>query len=193
MPKPSGIYCPACLHQGIESELTAQPSGHVCPLQGHKYPDYGMLMSMKPKMRPLVVREKQPEGTIILQVWTYPGVQQALQARFPANLMTTLSALLTALADGDTFIVEGEHVRELKEAGIECRSGRDVVGLANTNRQFKQSVEEAQMQQKVLAPLMKLLAAAGGQNQQEPYEDSAEVPGETMVRGIPKPQPSRQF
>ena len=189
MPRPSGLFCPACDRQGIESELIADLRFHKCP-QNHQYPSYAQLMALKPRMRPLVVNEKQPVGTVTMSVWVYPEAQHAMAARFPNNLQTTLCSLMTALADGDTFIVEGEHVRELRELGHDVSHGRDVVGLARTNKQLQQALDEARMQQRVLEPFMKLLAgavhgaggagggaAAGGQqsaiSEGEPYEQEA--------------------
>src|ERR1700691_821822 len=102
MPRPSGIFCPACDRCGVESELIVELRHHKC-IYNHQYPNYQSLMAMKPRMRPLVVTEKQPQGTVIMQVWVFPEVQQALSTRFPSNLMTTLCSLMTALADGDTF------------------------------------------------------------------------------------------
>src|SRR5271167_10679 len=128
-PKAMGIYCPYCDQQAarggtqMDSMMLRDTIGGVngemvlkCHMAGHKL-DYQRLLSMNPRKQKLIINEKQPQGTTVIGVWIYPEAMARLRDRFPSNLMTTLCSLMTALADGDTTIVEGEFVREMAQLG----------------------------------------------------------------------------
>lgn len=211
MSKRTGVYCPACDRTGIDSEMIVQSGGFrgdgamlKCTAAGHAF-EYSKLMSLKPRMMRLAITEKQPANTTTLSVWVYPEVLQRLQERFPQNLNTTMCSLMTALADDDTLIIEGEHTRELREMtkdlGIQISKGRDIVGLAKTNVLLKQEVEAMRLQMKMLEPVMKLLgmaaagsdeAAAGQANPLAALAALAQQPVATGATAEPLHQPPHQ-
>lgn len=130
--------------------LTGQGMRAKCG-RGHSA-DFSQMTGWRKVTLPLV--EKQPVGSIAQPVWMMPEVIQALQSRYPQNLQTTLCSLMTALADGDTIILEGQHVREMRqlqagnpEAHL-IEKGRDVVGIARENGSLRAAVNELQDQLK---------------------------------------------
>jgi hypothetical protein len=190
------IFCPICDQSGMESLMqkvrhTASPDGQMTVrcARGHEY-DYQRLLELKPRMQKLQLTEKQPVNTVAQQFWVYPEVLSALQRRFPQNFMTTICAALTALADPDTVMIEGEHARALRATGV--ARGRDIVGLAAENARLTTQVNELKIQMKVLEPFLK---AIGGQL---PTGETAEEVGATVeyatdamgakVHGIPAPK-----
>ena len=222
--KPIGIFCPACDRTGHESlmikDTSTKAEGQVvrCLLNNHRF-EYARLLALKPRMVKLALNEKQPGNTIVMQVWVYPEVQEALRQRYPQNLQTTLCALMTALADPDTVMIEGEHARALRDAGV--TRGREIAGLGTVIQQLEQQVAEAAIREKALAPLMQMMsqaaaasgggvaAVSGGLPEQESPAARASSPAatrqptgdpvmdamlETMeeptVHGLPKPVPS---
>ena len=75
----------------------------------------------------------------------------------------------TALADGDTIILEGQHVREMRQLQVgvsdakPIEKGRDVVGIARENGSLRAAVNELQDQLKnVKATPAQGGTAAGG-------------------------------
>ena len=117
-----------------------------------------------------------PPSCIIQQVWVASRSVGHADKRFPQNLMTTLCATITALADPDTVMVEGEHAREMRALGVE--RGRDVLALAKRVKEMNLELEEMRIRERALAPLLKALGGAQAvpslAGQQEP---SATVDG----------------
>lgn len=189
MSKLTDIFCPACDRQGIESPMISEQTGYRCQVQSHRY-EYMKLMSLKPRMRAYNFVEKQPTSTIVQQVWVHPEAWQALQQKYPQNLMTTICSLLTALADGDSMILEGEHVRQMAALGI--TKGRDIVGLAQTNIDMQKELAELRIREKALEPIMRTLGG-GLQTQQmqpQPEEENASTARNLPPRVVvPEPLP----
>lgn len=169
------IFCPACDKMGQSSKMlkvmhSAGEGMRVkCTAGLHMY-SYERLMQLNPRKEQLVLNEKMPPSCIIQQVWVHPEAWQMLQKRFPQTLMTTLCATLTALADPDTVMVEGQYAREMRELGVE--RGRDVLGLAKRVKEQGAELEEMRIRERALAPLLKALGGATGvqqaTSQQEP-------------------------
>lgn len=166
------IYCPACDRQNITESMftkdtTTKTDGMVvkCTMMGHRF-EYDKLMKLNPRKVKLQLFEKQPGNTTTIGVWIYPEALAVLQQRFPDNLNTTLCSFMTAVADPDTLIIEGQEARQLRESGVV--KGRDIHGLAEVVGQLQTENAELKMQLKVLEPILKMLGvAAGGQQQQQ--------------------------
>jgi hypothetical protein len=135
---------------------------------------YERLMQLNPRKEQLMLTEKMPPSCIIQQVWVHPEAWAMLAKRFPQTLMTTLCATLTALADPDTVMVEGNYAREMRTLGVE--RGRDVLGLAKRVKELEAECEEMRIREKALAPFLKMLAQAGGAAT-NPVEPTATVNG----------------
>lgn len=205
-PKAIGIFCPLCDQQAqrggtqIDSMMLRDTIGGVngemvvkCHLQGHKIP-YDRLLAMNPRKQKLIVNEKQPQGTSTMAVWIHPEALQRLRERFPSNLMTTMCSLMTALADGDTTIIEGEYVREITQLGISVTKGRDFAGMAQELVSLRRTVEELQAKVRSRQPkakpavddatalLIKQMAEKLGMTVPQPAVEPAEPPtdGPTM-------------
>lgn len=183
MPSPSDvlpIWCPECDARNTPSKIirllhTRTPSGAMmvkCIRCGQTMP-YETLMARHPRMDRPVLTEKQPANTLQIAVWIYPEALEALRRRFPDNLQTTLCATMTALADHDTVLVEGEHARAMRELGV--NTGRDVLGLARQVKALTGQLEEARVREKALEPFLKLIAgaAAGTAGQHVPGSSSS--------------------
>lgn len=174
------IFCPMCDKQGISSKMirvmrSAGEGMRVrCGAMGHTY-NYETLMKLNPRKEQLVLNEKMPASCIVQNVWVHPEAWAMLQKRFPQTLMTTLCATITALADPDTVMVEGQYAREMKTLGVE--RGRDVLGLAKRVKELEAENEEMRVREKALAPFLKMLAQAGGAVQ-NPAEPTATVGGQ---------------
>ena len=108
-----------------------------CLAANHTY-DYERLIALKPRMQKLAFNEKQPASSVAQQVWIHPEAQSALHQRWPGNFMTTVYSIFNSLADGETFLVEGEYARELAAAGI--TKGREVAGMLATINQLRAQV-----------------------------------------------------
>lgn len=161
------IYCPACDRQNITESMfvkdtTTKTDGMVvkCTMMGHRF-EYDKLMKLNPRKVQLQLHEKQPGNTTTIGVWIYPEALAVLQQRFPANLNTTLCSFLTAAADPDTLIIEGQEARQLRDSGV--AKGRDIHGLAEVVGQLQTENAELKMQLKVLEPILKMFGAAFGQ------------------------------
>lgn len=185
----SQIYCPRCdrlEHGTTQSRMINSHSGYKCTAGLHRM-TYAELMSHKPRMEKLVINEKQPGNTSQLAVWIYPEALERLRARFPSNLMTTICSLFTSLADPDTLVIEGEHMRELRELGV--HRGRDIVGLAKSVKSLTDQLEESKKQSDQYSGIAKLLAAfsgGGGLGQGGP---PAEVLAQALTGNIPEEKP----
>jgi hypothetical protein len=161
----TGIYCVLCDRQGIMDSMMIQHQAKggilTCSVQNHQI-EYSKLMAMKPRMVRLQITEKQPQNTVVQQVWVYPEVLTALRERFPTNLMTTLCAIMTAISDPDTIMIEGENARKLRELGV--HKGSDVIGLAEAQKSTQEAMEKLRADVKAFEPMMKLVAALTGNN-----------------------------
>ena len=165
------IYCIACDRQNIDSLMVKDTSTSAegmivrCLAQSHRF-DYNKLMALNPRKVKLQLHEKQPGNTTTVAVWVYPEVLAALQKRYPDNLQTTLCSFLTAIADPDSIVVEGEHARALRDSGVS--RGRDIMGLAEIVKQQEQELETARIQMKALGPMMAMFQqfAGGGAGMQ---------------------------
>jgi hypothetical protein len=146
-----------------------------CIAQGHQY-NYETFMRLNPRKEQLALTEKMPPSCVIQQVWVHPEAWAMLMKRFPQTLMTTLCATITALADPDTVMVEGNYAREMRELGVE--RGRDVLGLAKRNKEMSAELEEMRIRERALAPLLKALGGAVGvQQATAQQEPTASVDG----------------
>jgi hypothetical protein len=125
-----------------------------CANQLHTY-NYPTLMKMNPRMDKPDFIEKQPPNTVTLALWVYPEVLESLKQKFEHNLNTTLCSAITALADPDTVLIEGEHAREIASLGI--KRGREVLGLAREVKELRTKLERAQIQMEALAPIFQAM------------------------------------
>src|SRR5579863_1028838 len=154
------LWCPACDRAQAPSRMVRQlhskQEGMVlrCAGMGHTY-SYDRLMSLHPRMDKPDQPERQPPNTIVHQVWVYPEVLAALRNKFPQNLATTLCSCLTALADADTVLIEGEWAREMAALGI--KRGREVLALAKEVKELRDKVKELQMKEDMLANFFRAL------------------------------------
>lgn len=170
--KLTGIFCPVCdrIEHGktqsrmVDSQLGMNHKGNYhCSGMGHKM-SKSQLESLNPRMLKLQVTEKQPGNTSQQTFWIYPEALDALRTKFPNNLMTTICSLFNTLADPDTIVIEGEHMRELRTLGV--HRGRDIVGLAKANQSLQEQLKEmtaAQKQYEMVAKLLSMAGGAGGQ------------------------------
>ena len=175
------LFCPACDKTGISSRMvkvmhSSNEGMRVkCTAQGHLY-SYERLMQMNPRKEQLSLIEKMPTSCVIQQIWVHPEAWAMLLKRFPQTIFTTLCATLTALADPDTVMVEGQYAREMRELGVV--HGRDVLGLARQVKELSREVEDMRIRERALAPLLKALGGATGLSNATPQEEpSATVNG----------------
>lgn len=140
-----GIYCPACDRQQIDSLMrkTVHQAGEgmmvSCTVAQHRY-SYERLMALNPRKQKIQFTEKQPVGSSTQQFWIHPEALNGLRARWPENTLTTLYSLFNALADGETFLVEGEYARELAAATPPITKGREVAGMLHTIAQLRAQI-----------------------------------------------------
>jgi len=111
----------------------------ACTVANHRY-TYERLMALNPRKQKLQFNEKQPANAIQQSFWIYPEVLAALHERWPGNMMTTMCSLFSALADGSSFLVEGEYARELAQAKPPITKGREIAGLLHTIDQMKAQI-----------------------------------------------------
>lgn len=197
--KSIGIFCKLCEQMGDSNSLLYRDSGGVTGqgmrvkcARGHSV-DYQQISGWRKQTLPLI--EKQPVGSIAQPVWMMPEVISALQSKYPQNFMTTLCSLMTALADGDTIILEGQHVREMRQlqAGNPdahlIEKGRDVVGMARENSSLRTAVNELQDQLKNVKAQPVGGATGGGGSDHALLLAMAEKLGMTLPGSQPQPTP----
>lgn len=163
----SGIFCPACDKSGTPTQLVRQMAAKQegmllkCPTCSRTY-SYAALMDPKnlnpPRKVKLEFTEKQPAGFITLPLWLHPEVVESLRRKFPSNLLTTLSSAVTALADPDSVLIEGEYAREMASIGI--RRGREVLSLAKEVKELRDAVAAARLREETLAGFFRSLGLA---------------------------------
>lgn len=152
--KATGLFCPWCRQMNDPYSMLYRDAGgqtgqgmRLKCSRGHSG-DYNQIMNMRPDKQQLALTEKQPVGTVVQTVWAFPEALQALHQRYPQTLMTNLCSLITAIADGDSILIEGEHVREIRTIAAPdahpVEKGRDVVGLARENATLRAAVNELQ-------------------------------------------------
>lgn len=198
----TGIYCLACDRAQTPALLQRQLSGKSegmllkCPTCQRVY-SYASLMDPKnqrPRMLKSDLPEKQPPGTIIHQVWVYPEVLAALQAKFPQNLATTLCACFTSLADQDTVLIEGEWAREMAALGV--KKGKEVLALAKEVKELRDKVRDYQLKEEALQGIFRAMGLAGMPQLANPAagptsSTSPAIP--TDAAGTPLQPPRAQF
>lgn len=163
----TGIWCVQCDNAGTPARLVKQlhskTEGMVLRCTGcqRTFP-YAALLAQHPRMDQPTFVEKQPPGSLVVSIWIYPAVLEALRAKFPQNLATTLCDVMTSLADPDTVLIEGENARQFAALGI--KRGREVLGLAREVVDLRVKLEEATVRERALAPIFAALGlAAAGQ------------------------------
>lgn len=172
------LYCIECDKSGISAKMMKVMHSRgegmqvKCVSCGRQY-NYATFLKLNPRKEKLALAEKMPPSCIIQQVWVHPEVWSMLQKRFPQTLMTTLCSILTALADPDTVMVEGDYAREMRSLGVE--RGRDVLSLAKRVKELTREVEEMRIRESALAPLLKALGGAAWIQQSVPSQVSSSV------------------
>lgn len=155
------IWCPQCDRAGNPSRMIKQQGGHrtegmaVKCANGLHMLTYSKLMSLNPRMDKPDFIEKQPPGTVTMTIWVYPEVLEALRQKFEHNMNTTMCSAVTALADPDTVLIEGEHAREIASLGI--KRGREILGLAREVKELRTQLERAKIQMEALAPIFQAM------------------------------------
>lgn len=188
----TGIYCPACDLAQTPARVVRKLGGSrqegmlvQCP-QCQRVYNYSALMEKNPRMDQLPAMEQQPKGTVIQSIWVYPEVMEALRQKFPQNLQTTLCSLLTAVADKDTVVIEGEYAREM--AGLGIKRGREVLALAKEIRELREQVTVMKLERQTLQQFFGALGMAMPGPAQSPIQQSQAQP--TMqLDSITQPQP----
>lgn len=164
----TGYWCVECDKPGrtparLVKQLHGKTEGMVfrCVGCNRTFP-YAALLAQHPRMDQPTFVEKQPPGSLVVSIWIYPAVLEALRQKFPQNLATTLCDVMTSLADPDTVLIEGENARQFAALGI--KRGREVLGLAREVVDLRAKLEEATVREKALAPIFAALGlAAAGQ------------------------------
>lgn len=158
-----GVYCPRCDKAGTPSrvirQMAAKQEGMLvkCSSCGAVY-NYQQLMASHPRMDKVDFVEKQPPNTQIVPLWLHPEIVTALQSKFPSNLLTTLHSAVTALADPDCVLIEGEYAREM--AGLGIRRGREVLALAREVKELREAVAAAKLKEDTLRQFFSSLGMA---------------------------------
>lgn len=194
----TGIYCPACdlaktPARVVRKRGDAKQEGMLvqCP-QCQRVYNYSALMAQHPRMDPLPTVEQQPKGTIIHPVWAYPEVIEALRQKFPQNFQTTLCSLLTAVADPDTVVIEGNYAREM--AGLGIKRGREVLALAKEVKELREQVAQLKLERQTLQQFFGALGMAmpGAMQMQPPAQlQQSPMPAENIAAPPPHPSFSR--
>lgn len=189
-----GIYCPQCDRTNsppslLQRQMASKQEGMLmrCPACNRTYA-YAALLALKPRMLQPEFVEKPPQGTVTIAVPIYPEVLEALKQKFPHNLITTLCALLTSVADPETVVIEGEHAREIAALGI--RRGREVLALAKEVVDLRQQLAESKLREKILEPILRAL---GGVATAPPSADPATSVFPQPAPGPIPPPPQAQF
>ena len=169
----TGLWCVRCDRAGTPARLVRQMAAKQegmllkCLGCGGVF-SYAALMSAnpKPRMDKVDFVEKQPAGTQTVPLWLHPEVITALQTKFPSNLLTTLHSAVTALADPDAVLIEGEYAREMASIGI--RRGREVLGLAKKVKDLEEEVAALRLREQTLRQFFSGLGLAMPQPANQP-------------------------
>lgn len=186
--KTSGMYCPRCDKGGMSRKVLVgseiHHDGMVVKCEGcglvMKYDDF---MNLKPRMEKIVFQEKQPQGTVRIETWIIPEVLEALKQRFPSNLLTTMNALYSSIADPDTVLIEGQFARQFKDLGV--NTGREVLALAKEVKTLRERNKELELQQKVLQPFIHAIMGQQGKSMEPPQADFTVPPIDFSMTGEP--------
>jgi hypothetical protein len=175
--------------------MAAKQEGMLVKCQGcGAIYNYQSLMASKPRMDKVEFVEKQPPGTQTVPLWLHPEVVAALQAKFPSNLLTTLHSAVTALADPDSVLIEGQYAREMAQIGV--RKGREVLALAKEVKELRDEVAAMKLREQTLRQFFSGLGLAmpalASQSANQPAND---LPAQLPVdeRGNPLTPPRAQF
>lgn len=147
-----GVWCPRCDKANtptrVVRQMAAKQEGMLvkCPTCGAVY-NYQSLMASHPRMDKPDFVEKQPPGTQSISLWLHPEVILALQSKWP-NFLTTLHSAVTALADPDSVLIEGEHAREMAAIGV--KTGRQVLGMAKRLRELEDEAAGLRLREQTL-------------------------------------------
>lgn len=192
-----GVFCPRCDKTNTPSrvvrQMAAKQEGMLvkCNQCGAIY-NYQQLMASHPRMDKPDFVEKPPAGTQSVPVWLHPEIVAALQQKWP-NFLTTLHSAVTALADPDSVLIEGEHAREIAAIGI--KTGRQLLGLAKRTKELEEENAALKLRENTLRQFfsglglaMPQLAAQGAPNQVSPTD-----PLPTDAAGNPLQPPRAQF
>lgn len=192
----TGIYCPACDLAQTPARVVRKQGGSrqegmlvQCP-QCQRVYNYSSLMAQHPRMDQLPAIEQQPKGTIVHPIWVYPEVIEALGRKFPQNLQTTLCSLLTAVADQDTVVIEGNYAREM--AGLGIKRGREVLALAKEVKELREQVTQMKLERQTLQQFFGALGMAmpGAAQAQPPQTQStAQTMQQLQTEGMPAAPP----
>jgi hypothetical protein len=145
------IGCPDCRDQG-KGDVRLQTreeggGGYFCP-NGHKFMDMGELKDRNPKMLKFQAPLPRPMENAKDLKLTMPGdALEFLNSKFGTRLNAAATAMLTAMADPDAFIVDTMSVHRLMEhLGAKPTSGEALVGMVfsmKTDRdQFRKERDE---------------------------------------------------
>ena len=104
--------------------------------------------------------DHQPEQPQITDVkwpiYVHPLVRQKIEERYAGRVMTTISTLLMALADGSLVMITGEQGLKLKSMGI--KNGLEMVATAESVKEMEKELADAHAR---LEQFQKILQAAG--------------------------------
>ncbi|MDE2103570.1 MAG: hypothetical protein KGL39_40395 [Patescibacteria group bacterium] len=166
-----GVFCPRCDRAGtparVVRQMAAKQEGMLvkCNQCGAIY-NYQQLMSTHPRMDKVDFVEKPPAGYVTIPLWLHPEVVEAWKRKFPSNWQTTLSSAMTALADPDAVLIEGEYAREMASIGI--RRGREVLGLAKKVKDLEEEVAALRLREQTLRQFFSGLGLAMPQPANQP-------------------------
>lgn len=195
---PIGIWCKRCDAANqpcrLVRQMAAKQEGMLlkCPQCGFTS-SYSAVMASHPRMDKPDFVEKQPPGTQTVPLWLHPEILTALQAKFPSNLLTTLHSAVTALADPDSVLIEGEYAREMAAIGI--KRGREVLSLAKRNRELTDENAQLKLREATLRQFFSGLGLAmpalASQPATSPAADNSLPPVD--ANGNPLTPPRAQF
>jgi hypothetical protein len=169
----TGIWCKRCdqSNPSQPSRLVRQMAGKQegmllkCPQCGYQS-SYANVMASHPRMDKVDFVEKPSAGTKPYTIHLHPEVIEAWQRKFPSNPMTTLTAAVTALADPDSVLIEGDYAREMASLGI--RRGREVLSMAKELKELRDEVAGLKLRESTLRAFFSGLGLAMPQVASQP-------------------------
>ncbi len=184
----TGYWCPSCDRAGTPARLVrkmaAKQEGMLMECQSCKRVySYDSLMRLRPRMDKVEFVEKQPAGTQTLPLWLHPEVIAALQSKFPSNLLTTLHSAVTALADPDAVLIEGDYAREMASIGV--RKGREVLALAKEVKELREQNAAMRLKEETLRQFFGGLGMAMPQLVSQPGQSAS--PSEPSADNLAPP------
>lgn len=195
MPQPIGIWCKRCDLASTPCRLTRQMSGKQegmllkCPQCGYQA-SYATVMAQHPRMDKVEFVEKPIAGTKPYTIHLHPEVIEAWGRKFPSNPMTTLTSAVTALADPDSVLIEGQYARDMAAIGI--RTGREVLGMAKEVKELREAVAAAKLKEDTLRQFFSSLGMAMPQVANQPASlpsaDSTTLPTDAAGNVLTPPR-----